>query len=167
MIMHPCRPGRATERAGNLGVLESLLHTEQEYLALQSRQAQQSLLEQPSCFIRCQFPRRIGAVSDVVFLDLQEDSPLVLAEPVLEQVASDTKEPTTKRAIATPPIEPAERLEKRILNEIVNVGAGGSRGGEISTQCRRVTVDQLTGGALVPAAPSRHELWIGYPFRAH
>jgi hypothetical protein len=161
MIVDACRARRASNSGCDVAVLEPLLNPKQKDFSLQARQPLESGLEQPPRLVRREFASRVRSVGNIMVLDRDERSPLVLPEAVLEEVAGDPEEPSPKRPVTSPPIESPERLEERVLDQVIHLGAPSSGCAEIPAEGCRVTLDQLSSRHLVAAPPRRYKFRVG------
>ncbi len=121
VVVYAGRTRRRSCRAGRIVVVHSLLRPEQENRALHRWKPQQRR-RKPGLDVRCdELGCRIGVVRHVVSVKGEHRPALALPEPVAENVGADPEEPPPKAAFAPPALDPTERAEEGVLEDVLDI----------------------------------------------
>jgi glycerophosphoryl diester phosphodiesterase len=161
MVVYPGGAGSGPECRRDLLVIAALLGTAEKHLALQPGEGRQAVPHPPFGFGRGELRMGIGAVRQVPVVEREHLASFPLAKLVTQEVAADGEEPAPERRLAPPAIEPPERPEKRVLDQVVHVAGGGAAGVQETADRPGVAADQLGGRALIAAPVGGHQCRIG------
>lgn len=121
VVVHPGRPGRGSERRRDFFVLEPLLRAEQEDLALQPRQHEQSR-RQPRFSVAC-LSELVRVAASVVYplAERNQLPPNRLAAVIFQHIPANRQEPGAELTLPAKPVHTAKRTDEGLLYEILEV----------------------------------------------
>ena len=109
---------------------------------------------------------RVEGGCRVSLLNLHDISaPALRAASVEQQSSLDREKPSSKRAVASKPVERRERTNERVLNQLLNVLTFSIRDGKASEGVR-VSFHKPRSRSLIAALPPRDEVEITFVIAA-